>query len=122
MAQKARGFSGPRVHHIGPGEQVIFHGAHGQELPMVAVVIGTPQGIPIVLAQSDQIDKEMLMLACLQMLMVQRRQVEQSPLAKAGFVAPPGVMMPTHMPGPQPSGVGEDEGVVPAVNEEEVPE
>lgn len=92
MAARKIGVRQPRVHHVGPGEQVVFHGPDGKEMPAVAVIAATPQGMPVVLAASDQLDKEALMIACLQVLHEARRQAERSPLAKAGFVVPPGAL------------------------------
>ena len=82
----------PKIHHVGPGEQVVFHGADGKEMPAVAVIVAAPQGVPLVLTSSEQVDKEALMIACLQVLHQARKQAEQSPLAKAGFVVPPGTV------------------------------
>ena len=100
MGRKVVGGQGchPGIHYVKPGEQMILEDAGGNQIPVLGVVAVTPQGVPLLLV-GDQVDKEMLLLALLQQAMVERRQREESPLAKAGFVVPPGVNLPVREAG-----------------------
>ena len=88
----------PGIHYVKPGEQMILEDAGRNQIPVLGVIAVTPQGLPLLLV-GGQVDKEVVLLALLQQAVMERKQREESPLAKAGFVVPPGVNVPVREAG-----------------------